>query len=98
MRAQGVDKGEEDENHSSNEDLEEVPLDDLDVSDSDEGSGGYDSGEENDPTFADEFDDGYYDELEIWDMGALSSTPSIPKCLLSLTFTSTLITHLIQEN
>jgi hypothetical protein len=50
MRAQGVDKGEEDENHSSNEDLEEVPLDDLDVSDSDEGSGGYDSGEENDPT------------------------------------------------
>jgi hypothetical protein len=38
--------------------MEEDPLDDLDVSDNDEGPGG-DDGVENDPTFADEFDDGY---------------------------------------
>jgi hypothetical protein len=42
MRAQEVELGEEDENDLSNEDLEEGPVDDLDVSDSDEGSGAYD--------------------------------------------------------
>jgi hypothetical protein len=59
MRAQEVEEGEEDDNHSNNEDLEEDLLDDLDVSDSDEGLGENDGGEENDPTFADEFDDVY---------------------------------------
>jgi hypothetical protein len=58
MRAQEVEEGDEDDNHSNNEDMEEDPLDDLDVSDNDEGPGG-DDGVENDPTFADEFDDGY---------------------------------------
>jgi hypothetical protein len=58
MRAQEVEEGEEDANDSSNEELEEDPHDDMDVSDSDEGSGGGDE-EENDPTFDDEFDDGY---------------------------------------
>jgi hypothetical protein len=59
MREQKVEEGGEDDNHSNNEDLEEDPLDDLDVSDSDEDPGGDDDGEENDPTFVDEFDDGY---------------------------------------
>jgi hypothetical protein len=59
MREQKVEEGGEDDNHSNNEDLEEDPLDDLDLSDSDEGPGGDDDGEENDPTFVDEFDDGY---------------------------------------
>jgi hypothetical protein len=41
MRAQEVEEGEEDENDLSIEELEEGPLDDMDVSDSDEGSGAY---------------------------------------------------------
>jgi hypothetical protein len=48
MRAQEVEEGEEDANDSSNEELEEDPHDDIDVTDSDEGSGGGDE-EENDP-------------------------------------------------
>jgi hypothetical protein len=55
-------KGEENVNDSSNEELEEDPHDDMNVSDSDEGSGGSDK-EENDPTFNDEFDEGYWENL-----------------------------------
>ena len=51
--------GEEDGNDSSNEDLEEDPHDDVDVSDSDAASEDEDGGENNAPTFPDEFDDGY---------------------------------------
>jgi hypothetical protein len=58
MRAQEVEEGEENANDSSNEELEEDPLDDMNVSDSDEGSGGGDD-EENDHTFEDEFGNGY---------------------------------------
>jgi hypothetical protein len=58
-RAQQVEEGEEDANDSANENLEEDPHDDMNVTDSEEGSGGEDSGEENAPTFPDEFDDGY---------------------------------------
>jgi hypothetical protein len=58
MRAQEVNEGGEDDNDSSNEDLEEDPHVDMDVSDSDEGSGVGDE-EKNDPRFDDKFDDVY---------------------------------------
>jgi hypothetical protein len=53
--------------------LEEDPLDDMDVSDSDEGSGGGEE-EENDPSFDDEFDDGYWENLRDESVIYLSST------------------------
>jgi hypothetical protein len=39
--------------------LEVDPHDNIDMSDSDEGSGGDDGGEESAPTFPDEFNNGY---------------------------------------
>jgi hypothetical protein len=54
-RAEEVEEGED----ANDSDLEVDPHDNIDMSDSDEGSGGDDGGEESAPTFPDEFNNGY---------------------------------------